>query len=146
MHTDSSSFKKKLDRNITDSPEAPEFYTRLAVTAFSFFFGLLFGSIMLAVNIRKTEKSKLAWEAVALGFVLTGLQYWISFQVPSVMGLSIVLSLLGAWFLSSVIWNYFISPDTEYRKRSIAVPLVIGISMYILFFLWVIIGLSGLFF
>jgi hypothetical protein len=113
--------------NIVQDPDAPLFYSRRIIYAFTFFFGALFGSILLAVNINKTNNPvRIVW-ILLFGIGFTVFQIVISEFANAGNSLTIVLSIIAAYIMESFFWNRFIGNATFYRAKPIWVPLIIGI-------------------
>lgn len=113
--------------NIVLDPDAPSFYSRSAIYGFTFFFGALFGSIMLAINVNKTQKSSNVVWVVLFGALFTILQIGIVQSVPRTGSLNIIFSITSAYIMEAFFWNRFIGNFTFYRAKPIWVPLIIGI-------------------
>jgi hypothetical protein len=115
--------------NIVEDPDAPEFYSRRVVYAFAFIFGALFGSIMMAININKTNNPvRMLW-VLLFGFAFTIFQIVIVECTGSGSSVGIIFSLVGAIILESFFWNRFIGNDTFYRAKKFWAPLIIGLVM-----------------
>ncbi|SKB62479.1 Rossmann-fold NAD(P)-binding domain-containing protein [Daejeonella lutea] len=61
----------KLDENIVDDQNAPEYYSERAIYIFSALFSVLFGAALLAINLRNTRQEKGIWEVAAFGILYT---------------------------------------------------------------------------
>jgi len=110
-----------------EDEDAPAFFTKRAIYGFSVFFSLLFGAIMLAINVGKTENRRgIAWIVLyGLGFtVAAGIlaQYY---HLNS--GFGFMLNILGTFPLNNFFWNKYIGYDRLYRVRPIWTALVIGL-------------------
>ncbi|WP_259070457.1 hypothetical protein HDF24_10920 [Mucilaginibacter sp. X4EP1] len=122
-------FGNRDKNNLIEDPDAPLLFSKRAIYGFSVFFSVVFGSIMLAINV-----SKIAGKGKALLVVLFGLAYTVltitlaeNFNVSSSIG--IVISIAGAYLIEVLFWNRFIGNATLYRKKPIWVPLAIGIAI-----------------
>ncbi|MCR8559474.1 hypothetical protein KXD93_17585 [Mucilaginibacter sp. BJC16-A38] len=113
--------------NQIDDPDAPEFYSKRAIYVFSILFSVLFGSIMLAINVAKTPKSSRAALVALFGLGYTALTIVIAELLNLPAGAGIVISILGGYILNAFFWNKFIGNDTLYRLKPIWVPLTIGL-------------------
>ena len=120
-------FINNYRKNIIEDPDAPEFYSRRVIYGFAFMFGALFGSIMLAININKTNNpARMLW-VILFGIVFTALQIVVVESSNSGGSLVIIFLLLGAIILESFFWNRFIGNATFYRAKKIVIPLIIGL-------------------
>jgi hypothetical protein len=122
-------FNKNYKRNIIEDPDAPAFYSRLVIYAFAFLFSTLFGSILLAININKTDKpARMIW-VVLFGVAFTAFQILVGETMHSGSSPSVILSFVGAYMLESLFWNRYIGNATFYRTRPIWIPLIIGLIL-----------------
>jgi len=124
-----SLFNSDYKNTIVEDADAPLMYSRRAIYLFALFFGGLFGSIMMAMNISKTEKKNNAVIAILFGIVFTALQvYLVSKANPGSGGSFQYLGgLIAAYILNYVFWRNYIGYATFYRARQIWVPLIIGV-------------------
>jgi uncharacterized membrane protein YdcZ (DUF606 family) len=126
----SSGIFNRNDKDLqVEDPEAPSFYSKGAIFGFSILFSVLFGAIMLAINISKTQyRQKTIW------VVLFGLTYVIaSVLLAQNLGstFSFILIIFGAYLLQVLFWNRYIGNSTLYRAKPIKIPLIIGLCIYI---------------
>lgn len=115
---------------LTDDPSAPLLYTKRSILLFSVIFSFFFGSILLAINLKAMGvKRSIVILPVAIGFVLN---YLLSLLVAYTqnIGFTIVIinGLLG-YLLTDIFWKRYIGSETAHRKRSITIPLLIGIGL-----------------
>jgi uncharacterized membrane protein YdcZ (DUF606 family) len=112
-----------------EDPEAPLLYSKGVIFGFSILFSVLFGAIMLAINISKTKnRQKTIW------VVLFGVVYVIASVLlaqNSGSTFSFLLIILGAYLLEALFWNRYIGNSTLYRARPFKIPLIIGLCIYI---------------
>jgi hypothetical protein len=124
---------QKWDKNIVDDINAVELYSQKAIYGFSIAFGVLFGSILMALNLKRTSTKKSIALTIAFGLTYTVIQLYLLSFIPRNTGLTLFASLGGALILNYVFWKKFIGADTPYRKRSIITPLIIGLIFFVLF-------------
>src|SRR5579872_562488 len=112
-------FINNYRKNIIDDPDAPEFYSRRVIYGFAFMFGTLFGSIMLAININKTNNpARMLW-VLLFGVAFTAFQIAVVESSGSGGSIGVIFSLVGAVILESFFWNRFIGNATFYRAKKI---------------------------
>jgi hypothetical protein len=122
-------FNNDYKNVIVEDPDAPQMYSTLAIYLFTFFFGALFGSIMMAMNISKTGRGN----AVA-GVLLFGLGFSVivmcllSYAAPGGFT-QLIASLIAAYCMNYLFWRPYIGFSTFYRARPIWVPLIIGLIL-----------------
>jgi len=102
-------------RNIVDDLNAPELYSQRAVWGFSLILAPIFGAILMAMNFKRIEKSRLIFPIVAFGiawYVLAML------MIPEHSHSSAVyiLNMLGGLVLVYFFWPQFIGKELKYRK------------------------------
>lgn len=130
--------------HFTDDANAPEYYSPRLIRVFSVLFSVFFGSVMMAMNLSRTESKKGIAEVILFGLAYTAALIYIGSQLTSnIPGLGIGLNIAGGFVLEFLFWNKYIGKDTVYRKRPYAIPLVIGLVISALL-IWVIIsGMNG---
>lgn len=122
-------FSDRDKNNFIEDPDAPLLFSRRAIYGFSVFFSVVFGSIMLAINVSKTAGKGKAVLVVLFGLVYTVVTILIAETLKLNSGLGVVISLLGAVLIETLFWNRFIGNATLYRKRPIWVPLAIAVVL-----------------
>jgi hypothetical protein len=125
----------KWKKNVTDDPDAPQYYSEKAIYSFAIFFGVLFGSVLMAINLNKTENKKGIVEVIIFGIAFTALQIFILSAIPQNSGLTLVFSLGGAFVINNYFWKKYIGRETKYRTKPIWIPLIAGILMCVVVFL-----------
>jgi hypothetical protein len=123
-------FNREYKNVIVDDPDAPLMYTRLAINLFTIFMGAFFGSIMIAINISKTENKNKAIFAVLFGVGFSVLQILIITKIPNPStSYSIVFGFIAASCLDYFFWRNYIGYSAFYRGRPIWVPLIIAVAI-----------------
>ena len=108
--------------------DAPEYYTTRLIRVFSVLFSVLFGSIMMAMNLSRTAGKKGVVEVIIFGVIYTTTLIIIGSYLPNNRGgLGIILNLAGGYMLEYFFWNKYIGADTIHKKRSFVIPLIIGL-------------------
>jgi hypothetical protein len=120
------STNKKWDKNVTKDNEAIELYSQKAINGFSIAFGVFFGSILLAINSKRNDNQKSILDVLAFGIIFTLLQIWLLSSLPRNTGLTLIFNFGGASILNYYFWKRNIGEDTQYRKKKIWTPLIIG--------------------
>ena len=131
-------------KNVVRDPNAPELYSERAIYNFAFFFGVLFGSILLAMNMRRTESRNQLGVIILFGILFTCFQVGLGVSAPKLNGLSPILSIAAASILRLYFWPKYIGKDTKYRKRTVWVPLTIGLGIFGVFFFFAFVVASHL--
>lgn len=119
-----SSWKK----NIVNDIDAPEYYSQTAIYVFSILFSVLFGSFMMAINLKNSQK-EWGWP-ILFGFLFTiGFIFLGQFLPSSPTGISLIVNALGVTIMYQLFWNKHIGKETKYRAKPIWIPLVIAIAV-----------------
>jgi len=126
-----------------DLKPLPVLYSDRAIYTLAFLFSTLFGSVLMAMNLKNTESKKGIWQVLAFGILFTAGQIWLSNNLPGTnSGGGFLMNIVGAAILRYVFWNKYIGKNTPYTKRSVVVPSIIGIVI-VAFLLFVIISAKG---
>ena len=123
------------NKNLVKDESAPAFYSERVIYIFSAVFSVLFGSVLVALNIRRTESKQGFWQVLMFGVFYSAGQIAILESIPINSALTISFNLLGAFILHKFFWQKYIGKDTKYRARPIWIPLAIGIALSALFIL-----------
>lgn len=121
----------KMNKNVVDDPSAPAYYSERAIYTFSLLFGVLFGSVLMAINLSRTENKNKSWTVLLFGIFYTGLQGWGLSYISRNMLLTICTSAVGALILSRLFFKEYIGEDTKYRAKPIWIPLIIALVITI---------------
>ncbi len=126
-------FISNLKLNIVTDTNAPQLYSRQVIYIFSILFSLLFGGILLVINLNIVKNKK--------GLFLA-LLFSILYAVLMIVGLNYIdnktsfltygLNAVGAIILDTYFWKKYIGVDFKYRTKPIWIPLIIGIVITIL--------------
>lgn len=130
-----SDSQPKWDTNSVVDVNAIQMYSQLAIFGFSLFFGVIFGTVLLAFNFKALKKYNYIIPTIIFGilytaFQITAINYLeeINFSFNKQVAL---FSGIGAAILHYVFWENLIEKELVYRKKSITIPLVISIIVYI---------------
>ena len=129
QRVEESDGSNKMNKNVVDDPNAPEYYSERAIYTFSVLFSVLFGSVLMAMNISRTEKKDSNWTVVLFGVAYTVIQIWVLSLIPRNTGLTLVASIGGAMILNQFFFKKYIGKETKYRARPIWIPLIIALAI-----------------
>lgn len=110
-------------KNQVTDLDAPLYYSKLAIFGFSIFFGVVFGAVLLSLNLKENSKAK--WLVAAFGILYTAVQITILNYFEEISSLRLVFNLAGGWALYGYFWDRFIGNETLYRVKPIWKPLII---------------------
>jgi len=118
------------NKNVVTDENAPSYYSEKAIYCFGTAFGVLFGSVLLAINVNNTETKKGIWPVIGFGILFTGFQIWILSFVPQNSLSTTVCSMIGTLLMNYMFWGKYIGKDTKYRTKPIWKPLIIGLVIF----------------
>jgi len=125
-----SLFSTNWKFNVVTKEPAPELYSRKAIYFFTVFCSVFFGRTLMFLNLRKL-KNKHGQIIVAIYSILYGVITWsILTQFERNTILTMVVSMIGSFPLYNYFWAKYIDKNTEYRAKSIVIPLVIALVIF----------------
>jgi hypothetical protein len=128
---------KSLRKNVVTDPDAPLLYSQVVILVFSTIFTVIFGGILLSINIgNKIQKLKV----IGFGILFTTLAIFIGNLMPHSTYLVYFINGIGGYFLTTDFWNKYIGRETKYRTKSIWIPLIISIIISVLLLIAMIYG------
>jgi hypothetical protein len=121
-----SLFNSDFKYTIVQDPDAPSLYSRRVIYIFTVLMGALFGAIMMAININKTNR-KGVWPVILFGVAFLTVQIFIGerFITGSVEFYGLVCGIVAAYCLNYFFWNRYIGNTAFYRVKMAWGPLVI---------------------
>jgi hypothetical protein len=116
-------FNSRDKNNLVEDPEAPALYSRSAIYVFSVLFSVLFGSVMLAINISKTPNKNKAILVVLFGLgytiaILIGQNFNLSSSFSIITGIAGAYLFNGSIILEPVYWKF----NTLSKKANLDSP------------------------
>ena len=118
--TQSANWKKN---QVTD-PDAPLYYSKQAIYGFSIFFGVIFGAVLLSLNLKGNSKAK--WLVIGFAILFTAFELSILSNFERTSSLTLVFNLTGGWALYAFFWDRFVGKETVYRVKPVWKPLIIS--------------------
>jgi hypothetical protein len=129
---DSSSVFSRDDKSRqVEDPDAPAFYSKRLILVFSILFSVLFGSVMLAINVSKMQNLSKAVLVVLFGLGFTVLAVAIAATYHLSSPFSILFGYLGAYAMEYLFWRSYIGNATLYRAKPFWPPLITGVALII---------------
>ena len=125
-------FFRNLKKNHTLDESAPLYYSERSIWIFSTVFTVIFGAILLAINLKDSTRRLIV---IGFGILYTAVSIYLLNLVPRNTSLTIVSNMIGAIILTNVFWNKYIGEQTQYRSKPIWIPLIISILITIPFIL-----------
>jgi len=118
------------NRHVED-PDAPAFYSKRVILVFSILFSVLFGSVMLAINVSKMQNLPKAVLVVLFGLGFTVMTVAIGATYHLSSPFSILFGYLGAYVMEYLFWRPYIGTATLYRVKPFWPPLITGVALVI---------------
>lgn len=120
--------------NVDETTSVPRYYSEKAVYAFSVLGGALFGSILMAINLKSSPTKKGVSAVLLFGVAYTVVQIIIMNFVPDRASstLNIVFGLGAGLCIRQFFWQKYIGTTAVYDKRSVLVPALILIVLVLL--------------
>lgn len=123
-----NSFNTNWKINVVEDVEAPQLYSRQIIGIFSVLFSILFGGILMAINLKTVNVKKGILPVLIYSIVYTGIiGYVISLLPGSTTLLSVCFNSLGGIVLYNFFWGKYIGKEFKYRAKPFWIPLIIGI-------------------
>lgn len=128
-----SFFSTDWKYNVVDNEKAPVLYSRKAIYFFTVFCSVFFGGTLMVLNLRKL-KNKQGQIIVAIYSVLYGVITWtILAQFERNTFLTLIVSMIGSFPLYNYFWEKYVGRATEYKAKSIWIPLIITLVIFAFF-------------
>ena len=124
--------------NIVSDKDAPVLYSRKAIYLFSCLFTVIFGGILLSINLKKVNRKDVIWIILGYSIAYTAITGYILIQLERYPLLTLLVSMLGSFALFNFFWKKYIGAETKYQTKPIWIPLIICIAIFS-FFVWSII-------
>jgi hypothetical protein len=118
-------------KNQVTDPDAPLYYSKQAIFGFSTFFGVIFGAVLLSLNLKENSKAK--WLVIGFGVLYTAFQITALNHFEDVSSLRLVFNLIGGSVLYTFFWDRFVGKTTLYRVKPAWKPLIISVVIMIPF-------------
>ena len=136
----SSQTDANVEYSIFDEFKPPlHLYPKYTIYWLSILFGSLFGSILMALNFKKTDEKKGIVPVLIFGIIVMILHITTRQLINNKsLVFSLVFNITGAKILKDVFWRKYIGDNTTYNDRSVLVPvmIVIGIGLILSFFIY----------
>jgi len=121
-------FMTKWKMNIVDDINVPQLYSRQVINVFSIIFSVLFGGILLSINLKKVNNKKAILAVLIFSVAYMGLLIFIQELISvNTTVLTVGFNALGAIVLYNFFWRKYIGQEFKYRTKPFWIPLIIGI-------------------
>ena len=121
--------------NVVNDQNAPALYSRKAIYFFTSFFSVVFGGILMSINLKKVNRKDAIWIVLVYSVAYVVAQVLILSQFKMNGTLTLVVSMIGSFALYNFFWKKYIGIETKYRTKQIWIPLIIGVGIFSLLLL-----------
>ncbi|SHE35711.1 hypothetical protein [Chryseobacterium takakiae] len=116
-------------------------YSKRSVLGFSIFFSTLFGGVMLYKNLIETKKKTEAYTVLGFSVILTTVQVIVGMMLDNPKSSYAYLwGFVGGYILANYFFPKYFPNEEQYHKKSIWIPLIIGILLSAVFIALIIYG------
>ena len=113
----------------------PKLYSKRLILVFSGLFSVLFGTVILLSNLKKSGEKKGMIQVLIFAIIyVTGMVITIQ-SMNANTNLALPMNIVGALILNEYFWNRYIGKDTEYEKKSWIKPAIVSMCISIPAFL-----------
>lgn len=138
-----SLFSTNWKINVSDNQDVAVLYSRRSIFFFTVFCSIFFGGILMFLNLRKL-KNRQGQLVVAIYSILYGVITWtILAQFERSTILTLMVSMFGSFALYNYFWGKYIGRNTEYKPKSIWIPLTIAIVSLLVFMVFVVANIES---
>ncbi len=123
--------ERKEDIQPKPDENSPTLYSKRLIYTFAILFSVIFGGIMLAINLKAVNNKKGIYPVIIFSVLYFALSIYILEQMNAGTSGTLVLGAIGALILNNVFWNKYIGKETLYHKKSYVKPLIIALSIFI---------------
>lgn len=130
----------EIGENTNETANVPRYYSEKAVYVFSILGGALFGSILMAINLKNSPTRKGVSPVLLFGVAFTVVQVIIMNFVPdrASSSLNIAFGIGAGLSIRQFFWRKYIGLNAIYNKRSVLVPTLILVGLFLIIILSVI--------
>lgn len=126
-----------MSENMTSNPDDPELYSSTGIYWCAFLFGALFTSVLFCLNLARVRKTSWIIQVLIGGVAVTALQILVLPKITGGQILGGLVSIAYAFVLQHTLWKHITPSDLKFRPRNIWYPVLIGITLIVLFYVWI---------
>lgn len=125
-----------LKKDEVNELDAPLFYSKTSIMFFSTIFSVIFGSVLLSLNIDKRSRKFIV---LGIGVLFTVVAVTVG-NVAQSLKYVFLINAVGGYVLTSDFWHLYIGRGIKYRAKPIWIPLIISILLSALYWMAIING------
>jgi hypothetical protein len=112
----------------------PRLYTRNVILVFSILFSTFFGSILMAINLKRLKKDKEAFFVILFGLAFTYFSsYLLSLSNLNIFIFPILINVAGAYLIDILFWKKHIGLNTPYERQPIRGLMLVVLLLFMIF-------------
>ena len=132
---ESDNYSQVIERKENTEPKpdenSPTLYSKKLINTFTILFSVIFGGIMLAINLKAVNNTRGIYPVIIFSVLYTALSIYILNLINVGTPGALAAGAIGALILNNVFWNKYIGKETLYHKKSYKMPLIIALSIFI---------------
>lgn len=117
----------------TQEPDenSPILYSDKVIWVFSILFSVIFGGILLAINLKEVDKKKGIMPVIVFSIIYTALSIYILNLNKIGTGGVLIACAIGALILNELFWKKYIGKGIVYHRKSFVKPLIIALIIFV---------------
>lgn len=119
-------------KNNSDENALPELYSPVAILGFSLFFSLIFGAVLMFLNLKKLGKSTQAINVLLVSVSIMVLMYFASIKFQLSQVVMLLINLGGGLLLIEFFWKKHVGIHTKFKKKPIAKAVLVSVIISII--------------
>lgn len=123
--------KIKLQNNIEEKP-LPELYSPVAILGFSLFFSLIFGAVLMYLNLKKLGKSAQAINVLLISIGIMALMYFASIKYQLSQVVVLLINLGGGLLLIEYFWKKHVGTHIKFKKKPIVKAILVSVVISVI--------------
>lgn len=121
----------RTGENGAPDEQAPTLYSDRVIYTFSVLFSVVFGGILLAMNLKEVGKKRAIYGVISFSILYAAFSIYLLNALNSSSVGTILMNGIGAVILNEVFWRKYIGKETVYHKRVWLKPLIIALVITI---------------
>lgn len=125
--------------NLEPDENAPHLYSDKVIYTFSILFSVIFGGVLLSINLKEADKRKGILTVIVFSILYTVLSIYLLELLNAGNGGTLLFGAIGAIILNEFFWKKYLGKDISYHKKSWVKPLIIALLIFtplLIFVIW----------
>jgi hypothetical protein len=116
--------------NIVEDLNVQALYSRKAIYFFTCVFSVIFGGILMSINLKKVNRKDGIWVVLSYSIIYSVVILSVLSQFERSTIFTLLASMLGSFAFYNFFWKKYIGIETKYRPKPIWIPLIIGVTIF----------------